>query len=118
MLDIMVKNDLQDLPLTNSQNLPHHIHRLTCEIQSLPKLLKKIRFSSSALPPSPLQCWFHVRLRISDGLTNVASAIFFISGGPCFEPTLFRGAEGAGKNVARDFLECIFDALSGKKLAI
>ena len=60
-----------------------------------------------------------MRLRISDGLTNVASAIFFISGGPCFEPTLFRGAGGGlEKNVTRVFLECIFDALSGKELAI
>ena len=82
----------------------------------LAKTLEKNMIFFLNSPPSPLQCWLHVRLRISDGLTNVASAIFFISGGPCFEPTLFRRAGGgAGKNVARGFQECILRLISTRR---
>ena len=67
------------------------------KLQSLAKLLKKSDFLPHLSPFSPYNnVGSIVRLHISDGLPNVASAIFFISGGQCFEPTLFREEEGGG----------------------
>ena len=48
-----------------------------------------------------LQCWFHLRLRFSNGLANITKAIFFISGD--LVTNIVQGGRGAGKNCRMGF---------------
>ena len=68
------------------------------QLQSLPKLLKKNRIFSHFSSPSPLQCWFLVRLRSALGHKQAAESLSFKSGDHSLGPTLFRGAGGAEKS--------------------
>ena len=62
------------------------------------KTLEKNRIISHFSSPSPLQCWFLVRLRSGLGHKQAAELLSFKSGDHILGPTLFRGAGGAEKS--------------------
>ena len=59
------------------------------------KTHEKNRIFSHFSSPSPLQCWFLVRLRSGLGHNQAAKSLSFKSGDHILGPTLFRGG-GAG----------------------